>query len=97
MIRKVATIRNRYGIHCRPSALIVKEMQDYRGTVRIVAASGEADARSVFGLISLGLEPGAECSIEVEGPDEQQICRQLVELFEKEFDFTRDSDPVTPE
>jgi phosphotransferase system HPr-like phosphotransfer protein len=35
----------------------------------------------------LGLEKGAEVSIQVSGPDEEAFCNKLVELFETHFDF----------
>jgi hypothetical protein len=38
-------------------------------------------------IIALGLEAGTEIIIRVEGPDEEDQCRRLVELFETEFDF----------
>lgn len=38
-------------------------------------------------LIGLGLEEGTEIVVRVEGPDEEDQCRRLVELFETHFDF----------
>jgi hypothetical protein len=38
-------------------------------------------------LISMGLRQGQGITIQVEGPDEEKVCRQLTELFETEFDF----------
>lgn len=41
----------------------------------------------MLALVALGLERGAEVRICVEGKDEAAHCAQLVELFEREFDF----------
>lgn len=93
MVEKEATVRNRYGIHCRPSAVIIKAIKEYGGEILVSAESGEANLRSVFDLISLGLAQGAQCTIRVSGPDEESVCEHLVELFETDFDFPRDGDP----
>jgi len=82
-----ATVHNEHGIHCRPSSVIMKAVKGYEGDIRIVAESGETDLRSIYGLLSLGLEKGATVTIQVDGPDEEAVCRQLEELFEKKFDF----------
>ncbi len=87
MIEMTATVRNDHGIHCRPSTVIIKEVMGYRGEIRVTAESGACDLRSVMQLIALGLQAGARVKIFVSGPDEESMCRRLVELFETHFDF----------
>ncbi|MCS6772300.1 MAG: HPr family phosphocarrier protein [Kiritimatiellae bacterium] len=82
-----AIVRNAAGIHCRPSACIVKAVIGYPGEIRVLSPNGECDPRSIIALISLGLEEGTPVTIRVEGPDEEEQCRRLVELFETHFDF----------
>ena len=82
-----ATVRNEAGIHCRPSSAIVQRARDYEGTIRVRAESGECDLRSVLGLLALALEKGDTVTIQVEGPNEEETCRELVGLFETPFDF----------
>lgn len=82
-----AIIRNSAGIHCRPSACIVKAASSYPGTITVIAPTGACDPRSIMALIGLGLEPGTPITIRVEGPDEEEQCRRFVELFETHFDF----------
>jgi phosphotransferase system HPr (HPr) family protein len=87
MIEAQATIKNEMGIHCRPSAVILKKAADYPGDLRVIAPSGECALNSVMGLMALGLEQGTVVTIRVDGPDEEDTCRMLVELFETHFDF----------
>lgn len=87
MVQRRATVRNAHGIHCRPSAVIIKAMEGYAGKVSIQAASGTTDLRSMLGLLTLGLECGKEVTISVDGPDEAATADKLVELFEHHFDF----------
>lgn len=87
MVEMPATIQNSAGIHCRPSACIVKATAAYPGEITVIAPSGSCDPRSIMALIALGLEQGTQITIRVEGPDEEEQCRRLVELFETHFDF----------
>jgi phosphocarrier protein HPr len=89
MVELKATVRNQDGIHCRPAAAIVKSVTDYSGKIRVSCANGETDAHSVFGLLGLALLPETEVTIQVCGPDEENRCRELAELFETHFDFPR--------
>ena len=90
MIRARATVRNGYGIHCRPSGVIAREMAEVPETMRVLSDAGrEADPHSVLSLMGLGLLCGQSVTIEVEGPDEKAVCERLVELFERDYDFKR--------
>lgn len=87
MIRTTATVRNEAGIHCRPSAVIIKEAASLISKIQVVAASGESDLRSITDLLALGLGPGEQVDITTDGPDEVLAAARLQELFERRFDF----------
>jgi len=87
MTRLEATIQNENGIHCRPTAVIIKAIGDYPGRIDIINENGRSDPRSMLGLMSLCLTKGNHIAIEVEGPDEHTLAAKLKELFETHFDF----------
>ena len=89
MATKQATVRNRFGIHCRPSAMIAEQARSYSGTIRVRGLHGEADAKSVLQLVGLAAACGQEIDITVAGPDADNVCARFVELFETDFDFDR--------
>ena len=90
MTSRKATIRNQYGIHCRPSAVIVSEVKQYDGSVQVTNEAGQkADSRNLLALIGLGITCGQTVTIEVDGPDEEEVADRMVELFETDFDFQR--------
>jgi len=82
-----ATIANAQGIHCRPSALIVKEFMGYAGKIRISNGNGSCDVSSVMQLLSLEMHQDSKVTIEVEGDNEAAVADRLVELFQTHFDF----------
>ena len=87
MQTRSAKIANSQGIHCRPSALLVKECMDYGGKIRVWNENGSCDLSSVLQVLALELHQGSGVQIEVEGPDEEKMADRLVELFETHFDF----------
>ena len=83
-----AVVRNEAGIHCRPSAHIIKAVAGYPGDMRVIhPTEGESDLKSMLSLMMLGLTCGAVVDVEVEGPDEQSHVKQLVTLLETHYDF----------
>jgi phosphotransferase system HPr (HPr) family protein len=90
MIQLQATIQNEHGIHCRPTALIIRAIGDYEGRIEIICDNGRSNPRSMLGLMSLGLAKGVPITIEVEGRDEIDMANQLKTLFETHFDFVRE-------
>ncbi len=88
MVRRTATVKNANGIHCRPSAVIIKEAEAFPGTIAVTAPDGsQSDLHSIIGLLAMGLETGAMVQIAVDGPGEEAFADKLVELFERHFDF----------
>lgn len=87
MIERTATIRNAAGIHCRPSAAIVKSLRGYGGQVDVVCGDSVCAPLSVMGLLELELQCGSTVTVRVTGDDEAATCDRVVELFESTFDF----------
>lgn len=87
MVEVTAVVQNEAGIHCRPSAILVKEGCAYAGEILVTAVSGTCTLKSALELIILGLEKGAKVDMQVTGPDEEAFALRLVELFETHFDF----------
>ncbi len=89
MVTKKATIKNGYGIHCRPSTVIAKEAMEYKGIIEVKLNHRKAKLGSILELLALGIRCGNLVEISVTGPDEEATANQFVELFERDFDFKR--------
>ena len=87
MQKRTAIIQNAQGIHCRPSAVIVKEVAGYPGRITLRNRNGACDVSSVMQLLSMELHQGSHVSVEVEGETEERVADRLVELLETHFDF----------
>ena len=89
MVEKTATIQNAAGIHVRPSGVIMDFVSDYEGSVTVAGENAEVELNNIMALLSLGLVQCDTVTIRVEGPNEEETAEQLVELFERHFDFPR--------
>ena len=78
-------IQNPSGLHARPAALFVRTAAAYRSTVRVrnVTRNGAAvDAKSILGVLGLGVAPGHRIAIEADGDDEAVAIDALLGLVE---------------
>lgn len=88
MQQTTVEIKNKAGIHCRPSGLIMAFAARYEGHQFLVKSkAGQADLTSILDLLSLGLRQGDQVTLSVTGPRETEVCEKLAELFATEFDF----------
>lgn len=89
MFEKTTIVKNKAGIHCRPSSAILMAAMEYSQDhkMQAICPRGTSSLSSILELLSLGLQCGDEVAIKVEGPRETELGDKLVELFAHEFDF----------
>jgi phosphocarrier protein HPr len=81
-------VENQYGLHARPSALVVGQAKRYPGTeISLYSEEGKsADASSIFDLMELGATFDKKIEIRAKGNDAEEALDKLVELFQNKFD-----------
>ena len=62
------------------SASLVQFVKNYPGEVKIIKDGKEANAKSIFNVMSLGIAKGTEITLVVEGEDEEKFADELVEF-----------------
>jgi len=75
------TLRNRDGLHARPAAEFVKLASTFSAKV---AVNGK-DAKSLLGIMALGLTKGADVELQADGPDAEAAVEALGSLIESGF------------
>ena len=86
MVKKEVTVTNRAGIHSRPAAMIVRLANRYKSHIFIAKEDEKINAKSIMGIITLGVSCNTVISIEAEGPDEEEVVDELVRLIENRFE-----------
>ena len=59
-------------------AVMIQKASQYHSTIYIVRSGRRANAKSLLGVMSLGIENGAEIEIEANGDDEKEACEALI-------------------
>ena len=71
MIKKSIQINLESGLEARPVALLVQEASRYESTIYIQSGERRVNAKSIMGIMSLGLDNGEKLEVSAEGIDEQ--------------------------
>lgn len=81
MITKECTINNETGIHARPATTIAKKAAPYTASITLEAKGKTANAKSLIGILSLGIVKGDVVKVTVDGDNEEAICTEMIELI----------------
>ena len=79
-------IRNQYGIHARPAALIVKTASRYLSEIFVEKDGNRVSGKSIMGLMTLEASRGSRLLFEADGPDAEEALDQLEQLVNRKFD-----------
>lgn len=85
----VLTIRNDAGLHLRPAALFVRTAARFHSDIRIANLSRDArkevNAKSMMGLLQLGVGPGQQVQVRATGDDAAAAVAALEQLVANNF------------
>ncbi len=84
-MEKLVSIKNASGLHARPAGMFVKKAAEFKSTVEVVAKGKTVNAKSIMGIMSLGLAQGEEIAVVANGEDQEAAVAALVELIESGF------------
>lgn len=80
MVIKEAVVNNRVGLHARPATFFIQKSNEFKGDIWIEKDDRRANAKSLLGILSLGVLQGEKVKISADGVDEKIAVDTLVEL-----------------
>ena len=83
MIRKPITIGISNGLEARPVALLVQIASQYTSNIYLENGEKRVNAKSIMGMMSLGLDAGENVAVSVEGVDEEEAMKGIEEYLSK--------------
>lgn len=86
--RRTVLIKNRYGLHARPAAELVKLATKFRSDVYVRKDDLEVNGKSIMGIMMLAAEHGCSITIRAEGEDAEAAVDALAGLVESRFGET---------
>lgn len=84
-------VDNNVGLHARPASLFVQEAAKYTSDINVYCQDPEtkeernANAKSILGILTLGVFKGMDITITANGDDEKEAVAALVALVKDNF------------
>lgn len=81
MITREVKINNAVGLHARPATFFIQKANKYRSTVWIEKGERRVNAKSLLGVLSLGIVKDTTITLSADGSDEVDALDGLCELI----------------
>ena len=81
MTKRSIKVRLEDGLDARPVALLVQEASKYESNIYIEVDDKRINAKSIMGMMALGLEADEEITVIAEGSDEEEAVKGIEEFI----------------
>ena len=85
MLRKEVVISNSIGLHARPATFFIQKANLYKSSIWVEKDERKVNAKSLLGVLSLGIAKGMTVVLIADGPDEDSAINGLVDLINTGF------------
>ena len=85
MFFKDVTVENQVGLHARPATFFIQKANEFKSSIWVEKEERRVNAKSLLGVLSLGIVGGTEITIIADGVDEEAAVDALVKLVESGF------------
>ena len=85
MVSREVTINNQVGLHARPATFFIQKANDFKSSIWVEKDERQVNAKSLLGVLSLGIVKGTVINIIADGADEADAADALAELITSNF------------
>ena len=85
MFVKDVMVQNQVGLHARPATFFIQKANEFKSSIWVEVEDRKINAKSLLGVLSMGITKGTRVSIIAEGPDEEEAVKALTEMLVKEI------------
>ncbi len=82
MISRNVTIVNNMGLHARPATFFVQNAHKFKSSIWVESGDRKVNAKSLLGVLSLGIAKGMTISLIADGYDEEDALDELEKLID---------------
>lgn len=86
MVSREVKITNSIGLHARPATFFVQKANCFRSVIKVEKDDRIVSAKSLLGILSLGIAKGMTITLRADGPDEAAAIDALAELIDGGLD-----------
>ncbi len=80
MVKREMTITNNIGLHARPATFFIQKANTFKSSIWIEKDDRKVNAKSLLGVLSLGIAKGMVVTLVAEGQDENAAVEGLLDL-----------------
>lgn len=84
-VRKDVVVQNQVGLHARPATFFIQKANEFKSSIWVEKEERRVNAKSLLGILSLGIVGGTTIRIIADGPDEEAAVKGLVDLVDSGF------------
>ena len=84
MISKQIVVRCESGLHNKQATFFVQKANEYACNIWVEIDSRKMNAKSLLGIMSLGIVTGATVTLSADGPNEEEAMVALEELLQRD-------------
>ena len=77
MKKKIITVELPDGLEARPAAMLLQVASQYDSRIYLESGSKRVNAKSIMGMMTLGLIAGQSITVEADGADEDQAVSEI--------------------
>ena len=85
MYTQNVTINNEVGLHARPATFFIQKANEFKCAIWVEKDERRVNAKSLLGVLSLGIVKGTNITLIADGPDEKEAIAALNELVSGNF------------
>ena len=85
MVSRNVTIVNSIGLHARPATFFIQKANSYKSSIYVEKGDRRVNAKSLLGVLSLGIVKGTTVTLVADGADEQEAIDTLTALINSDF------------
>lgn len=85
MYSKEVTVTNSVGLHARPATFFIQKANEFKSSIWVEKGDRRINAKSLLGILSLGIIKGTDIKITADGVDEEAAVSSLINLVENEL------------
>ncbi len=85
MVIREVVINNQVGLHARPATFFIQKANEFKCSIWIEKDERKVNAKSLLGVLSLGIVKGTSINIIADGTDEEEAVNTLTELIATDF------------
>ena len=85
MCMKDIEVKNQVGLHARPATFFIQKANEFKSSIWVEKEERRVNAKSLLGVLSLGIVKGTAITIVADGADEEAAVATLSELIDSDF------------